>query len=473
VKHVVGGPGAPAGLRAVMVVVITAGLSPSALAGQGFRGWAGTTVQAVEMRPVTASEVGCISVVPCYLPLAEQLAVAATQDVSLTAWRFGVRGLSATTFLRARTGLGSATIWPRARDRFDVLLGYAQLVRGPWTARVGRQETRSGLGFSSFDGASARWRRGRVALEAFGGRSLARGLRDPVNEALKGIERFVPDQGVYLWGGSARGRFRTASLTARYQREILADRSGLASERAALDGSVALPDVRFTGAIDYDLGIGRVGKGHVSASVPIASGRWMVSATARRYVPYFSLSTIWGFFEPVSYHEAQLRLGWSHSTALAVWLAGGWRRYGDTETAIVLRPLEDIGWRSEAGTVWRISSFWSAQAGYRMEWGPGGFLSSGDAVLRWSRSDRLSLSLSAMSFQQIEQYRLGDGRALGGGFSVDADVTDRLAFQGGVSVLRHRGGADRLGSPWNQGRAWSSLRVQLGRDPGLANRSGR
>ena len=64
----------------------------------------------------------------------------------------------------------------------------------------------------------------------------------------------------------------------------------------------------------------------------------MVEAAAVRYVPYFSLSTIWGFFEPVSYHEGRLRVSWSGSRSLGVWVAGGVRSYGDTETPVVITP---------------------------------------------------------------------------------------------------------------------------------------
>jgi hypothetical protein len=457
-----------AGFVIAVVLLAMAGFLHDAV-GQGIRGWVGTTIQLVELRPVGMPEDGCLADVPCYLPVEEQLAVAVTQELSLTSWGLGVQGLSATVFLRGRAGLGSGAVWPRTQDHFDALLANAQFVRGPWTVRAGRQELRSGLGFSSFDGASATWRIRSVLLQGYGGRSLARGLRDPANEALRGIEDFVPDQSVYLWGGSARGRLRTLSLTARYQREILSDRSGLASERASIAWSAALPRVRLTGEIDYDFGIGRPGKGHISASVPISGGRWMISATARRYLPYFSLLTIWGFFEPVPYHETQLRIGWSGSTAVGVWLSGGWRKYGETATSVVLRPLQDTGWRGAAGAVWRLAPAWSVEAGYRMEWGPGGFLSSGDGVVRWSVHERLALALSLTSFQQIDQYRLGDGRAVGAGLSFDVGLTERLTFDGGASLLRQAGVDDRGRSPWNQSRAWSSVRVQLGRDPGLAN----
>lgn len=454
----------------VAILGLWAFAGPRPLFAQGLRGWTGSTVHAVDLRPFQLTSTGCTSTATCYVQGDDVTSVVGTQDLSLTAWGFGLQGLSATLYARGRTGFGSEAPWPRSGDHFDALLAYVQLARGAWTLRAGRQEVRSGLGFSSFDGGSAAWRRGALSLEGYGGRSLARGLRDPANEALRGIEDFLPDQSIYLWGGSSRVRLRTTSATLRYQREILADRSGLASERASLDMTAALPRVRFTGAIDWDLGLDQLGKGQLTALAPLADGRWTVSATVRRYVPYFSLSTIWGFFEPVSYTEARARIAWSPVTRVGLWVAGGRRSYGDAEATVVLRPLEDTGWRGEAGGSWVVSNAWRLDGRYEVEWVPGAFLSSADASVRWSPAERLSMAVTAMSLQQIEQFRVGDGRARGVGFSVAADVTDRLSATGGASVLRHTVAGDGPASPWNQSRAWTSLRVRVGEDPGLANR---
>ena len=177
-----GGPGSGARLLP-FVAALASALGPTALGAQelGFRGWAGSNVQAVRMRPLEADPDGCVSGVQCYTPIGKRTAFAATQDVSFTAWGFGVTGLSATVHLRGRAGLGADFAWPRADDPFDALLGYAQLVRGGWTVRLGRQEVRSGLGFASFDGGSAEVRLGPAEIEGYAGRSLGMGLRDPAN----------------------------------------------------------------------------------------------------------------------------------------------------------------------------------------------------------------------------------------------------------------------------------------------------
>lgn len=462
--------GARSGMRclAVFAVALASAAVPCRVAAQSFgvRGWAGTSVQAVEMRPVAPVADGCAVGTPCFLPLAEELAVAGTQDVSLTAWGLGVRGLSATLHLRARAGLGSDFAWPRADDHFDALLGYAQWVHGGWLVRLGRQELRSGLGFSAFDGGAVTWRQRAWEAEGFAGRSLARGLRRPANEALAGIEDFLPDESAYLFGGAVRGRFTLGTASLRYQREILADRSGLASERASFDGSAVLPRVRLTAGLDWDFGRRIFGKGHLTASAPMADGRWIVSASAKRYVPYFSMSTIWGFFEPVSYHEVLARAGWSATSDVGLWVSGGWRQYGDTRTTVVVEAMRDTGWRLEAGGAWTVAPTWTLNGAYHLEWGPGGFLNSVDATMRWRASERVGVSLTGTSFQQIEQYRLGDGRAYGGGLSMDADVTSRLSLLAGGSMLRHDRRGDGVASPWNQARAWTTLRLAIGGEAG-------
>ena len=279
----------------------------------------------------------------------------------------------------------------------------------------------------------------------------------------------MPHEGGWAFGGALRGRARSGSMTLRYQRELLADRSGLASERASLDGRTTISGVGLSGSADWDFGLGRPGKAHLTASTSVGA-RWLLSATARRYVPYFSLSTIWGFFEPVAYHEARLRVSWSATSNLGLWAAGGWRKYGDTRTVVVLSSIEDTGWRGEAGVVWTPAPAWTVDGGWGLEWGPGGFLHSADASVRWTFTERFSASVAGTSFQQIEQYRLGDGRAWGGNLGFDAELTERFTFRAGGSVIRHTTSNDGIETPWNQMRAWSSLRVTLGSDPGRASR---
>jgi hypothetical protein len=465
---------------------------PTGAAAQSYRGWTSTSLQVIELRPLGAdtvpradvvtdasgrflyngNEVSCVLADVCtgYLPLAKDRTLAATQDLSLTLWGLGLEGLSVTTLLRARARAGGDLVWPRSDDELDALLAYAQLQRGPLRVRAGRLDVRSGLGFSAFDGGSASYALGSFRGELYGGRSLARGLREPQNEALRGLDGFLLDKSVLLVGASVAGRRWDTDLTTRYQREILSDRSSLVSERASLDFSTTLPRLRISGSIDYDFSFERAGKGHVTASAPFQEGRWLADLGLRRYVPYFDLSTLWGFFEPVSYSEVTARVGWSPGSELGAWVSGGVRSYGDTETTVILRPMRDRGWRANAGARWQPATDWVLDGRYELEWGPGGFLNGADVAARYGATDRLTVSASLLTFQQIEEYRLGEGRAFGGGAAADFAVNDRMSLAGGLSIIRHRDGGNVFTSPWNQGRAWSMLRVDLGGDPGLTRR---
>ena len=474
------------------LVAVLALWLPSAVAAQSYRGWTSTSVQVVELLPLGVDtvprsevvtdangrflyddlEVSCVLADVCtgYLPLGKERTFAATQDLSLTAWGFGVEGLSVTTLLRGRAHAGGGIVWPRADDRFDAQLLYAQLQRRALRLRLGRQDVRSGLGFSGYDGLSASYSLRSIAGEVYGGRSLARGLREPQDEALRGLDDFFVDKGVYLIGGSVSGQVLRTLVTARYQREILSDRSGLVSDRTSLDFSTTLPRVRVYGSADYDFSFKQVGKGHLTVSAPLFEGHWLLELTGRRYVPYFDLSTIWGFFEPVSYSEIVSRVGWSPRRDLTAWLSGGWRTYGDTKTTAILEPMRDTGWRADAGARWVASPSWTLDGHYQLEWGPGGFLSSADAAVRYAVSESLTAALSALTFQQIEEYRLGQGRAFGVRASGDYQLNGRMSFAGGFSLIRHRDGGNVFTSPWTQSRGWTSLRVDIGEDPGLANR---
>jgi hypothetical protein len=335
-------------------------------------------------------------------------------------------------------------------------------------ARLGRQRTTSGLGFTGFDGVSAlyepyAW----LELEAYGGRSLARGLNEPRAEALRPIEDFVPDRDAYLVGAAARVEpLAGTGIGVRYQREIWASRSGLVSERAAAELTTSrFRPVIIDAALDYDFAFGRVGKAHATARASVGRGV-VLETTARRYVPYFELWTIWGFFSPVAYHEAEARATWRVRPALTAWLSAGWRRYDEANATVILRALNQEGVRASLGGLWRAAPNLMVDASYRVEYGFGAFLSAGDASVRWEATPRLAFSLDATAFQQIEQFRIGEGVVWGGGPGFDLEITPAIGLVGGASVYRQSFNNRPAVADWNQVRAWTALRVGFGRDPG-------
>ncbi len=478
--------------RAAPLLALTLVLAVPAdpLPAQGARGNATTTVRYVSMRPIERDSVPraavqevdgefffngfpvqCIPGVPqCFFfrPADVIDGVVAMQDISGTAWGLGVQGLSATYMIRARTNLGGDFVWPQSDNAFDAILAYAQYQRSIYRVRAGRQRIMSGLGFSGFDGlglmvAPAPW----VRAEAYGGRSLARGLHEPRHEALRGIEPFIFDQNAYLGGASVQFTPVTGtSVGLRYQREIWANRIGLISERASLDVRSDLPGpLRLDATVDYDGGFNRIGKSHLTLRSTLPDGWGWVELTGRRYLPYFEMSTIWGFFSPTPYHEAEVRTTIRAVQPVTAWASAGWRKYGDPEIAIIGPPITDESTRLGVGARW-IDGDFSAFGEYRLELGFGAVLNSGDLEVRWQAMPGLALSARGSAFQQIEQFRVGDNIVLGGGLAADVALPGGLRLRSGADVYRQRYENRPSQADWNQVRAYTILTVPYGRDPG-------
>jgi hypothetical protein len=124
------------------------------------------------------------------------------------------------------------------------------------------------------------------------------------------------------------------------------------------------------------------------------------------------------------------------------------------------------------GANWNVMPGLSVDGSYRMDRGFGAFLSSGDVGMHWQALPRLALSLDATAFQQIEQFRIGEGVVYGGGGSVDIAVTPALSLSGGATMYR-QSFENRPGiEDWNQLRAWTAVRARFGRDPGMQLRRG-
>lgn len=485
--------GSSPALAAAAGLLVLLPASPRSTSAQDFRGSVVSSARYVEVRPLVLDSVDrsritvgpdggltfegrpvrCEATGVCtfFTSPETESAVTLRQDYRVTGWGMGVTGLSATVAFRLRQSIGSDFVWPLAEDPFDLLVGYVQLSRENFRIRAGRQQSVSGLGYDSYDGLSALfeptdW----LDVSAYGGRSLARGLHDPRHEALRGIEDFLPDRNAYLVGTEATAQpLPGTSVTGRYQREIWSDRSGLVSERASLDVRTGLlRPVGLSGSMDYDFARGIVGKGHLTASLPLAEGTVVLEATGRRYVPYFELWTIWGLFNPVAYHEGVFRGTWSPAEDLGLWLEGGYRRYDDASFDPILGGVEDDAVRGGVGARWRARPELFVTGSYRVERGAGAFHSSADVSGRWSPDDRFSIGAHLTATQQIEEFRTGEGVVAGGGLDGEVRLTDRLHLSGGGAVYR-QAFENRPGTvDWNQLRAWTSLRVKVGSDPGLS-----
>jgi hypothetical protein len=482
------------GLRGALVAAQVAALAcvPGAVGAQQARGHVSSTARFWQVRPLVRDTVPRDSLTsgvggrlefdgrpvdcapadgPCTL-LSQgdrSAAVGVTHDVSFTAWDLGVRGLSATGLLRARWDAGGDLALPRTDDHFDAILAYLELQRGLLRARAGRLRALGGLGSSGYDGVEIRVDPvRRLSATAYGGRSLARGLEEPRDEILGGVDDFAPRRDAYLVGGSVGLQAGPdAALTARYQREILSDRSVLLSERASLDLWARAPGgVSVTGALDYDFGSGRVGKGSLAVARSIPRAGLRVVATGRRYVPYFELWTIWGFFSPVAYHEGELAATWAGPGDTRLTAAAGYRRYEDTEAPIIFDPLEDDALRLALSGATSWGRDWSATATYAWENGVGAFRSAGSARVAWRPLEELVVALRAAAFQQIREFRVGEGVVWSGGADVAWSITPTTELTAGLDAYRQTFENRPAAFDWTQLRGWSALRVRFGEDPG-------
>jgi hypothetical protein len=480
-----------------LALVLAGSLVGTAAHAQGVRGNATTTVRYIELQPIVQEfvredqitiepngdvtfngiPVSCVVGLGCFYYRSTDVkhAVLGSQDVGVTAWGLGVQGLSITALMRARADLGGDLTWPRSDDRFDAILAYAELNRGDFRGRVGRQRTTSHLGLTGYDGASVLWDGvDRLEVEAYAGRSLMRGLSEPREEALRGVQEFSMDTLLTLLAGAAV-RYEPVVGTAlgvRYQREIFSNRAALVSERASFEASTSqFRPLMLDGAVDYDLAFGRIGKAHLTARAPAFHGI-IVELTGRRYLPYFELNTIWGFFSPVGYHEGEVRATWRRFPAVTAWASGSYREYEEANATVIFRPIEQRGVRIAAGGSWRATQQLGVDVEYRTERGFGAYVSSADASLHFRMTPGIAFSLDGTAFQQIEQFRVGEGIVLGGGASADVRLTRDISLGGGATVYRQTY-ENRPGiANWNQLRGWTALRAAFGRDPGAGRRGG-
>ncbi len=454
---------------------------------QGVRGWAGTHLRYVEVRPfvtdtfpfeeavigpggeftVDGLPVSCLPDLFCtaLVPTSMEHAVVASHEVGFTAWGFGVTGLSATGLILARDKLSGDFVWPRSDDPLDLALGYLEWTRSGLRMRLGRQNVASGLGFASFDGLETTVLvTPTIRVQAFGGRSLARGLLEPRNEALRGVEDFIPDDQAYLIGGSLRmSPEASTQVEVRYQREAWTGGHHLISERASLDlRTRRFSPVSLTASVDYDFGFGRVGKANLLAEYAV-SNSFDLRARLRRYLPYFELSTIWGFFSPVAYHEGDLEFLWSARPGLQLWGGAAWRKYEDAEVTVVRRPLEDDALQVRSGVRTRLGTAGSLSAGYRLELGAGSYLQGADLNVTWDVTPRVSVEARSSLFQQIGEFRLGNAMVVGGGVIARARLASRWGIEAGATRYRNvdrEREDDRFDG--SHDRVWTSIRVDLG-----------
>ncbi|MBI1722940.1 MAG: hypothetical protein HYR48_03405 [Gemmatimonadetes bacterium] len=401
---------------------------------------------------------------------AESVAHAAplTQEVELSAWGLGVPGLRGYALLRGRAALGSELVWPRSDDHFDALYAFVELERPRYRLRGGRQQRASGLGFYAFDGLTATWRPWpTVRLEGFGGRGLARGFLEPVGSpAIRSLDPLRPDRGTVLFGASLwTAPSDVSSISAIYQRELLSNRSGLVSERAAVDARMGVGErVVLSTSADADLAAGEWGKAKLGALLRFGQ-RSYVEVEAFRYRPLLDLTTIWGAFTPEAHRGLTASLRVSTGPGLALASTYTYRRYqpigGQTPFLV---EVKDEAHLLSASLRWLRGDF-VLDGTYRLLLGFGGAQSGGETGLGYARPDAWYLGARGAAFQQEGAFRVSDGTVYGAGVEARGPIGTRAFLRGELMRYLHRRLQGQAGVDWSQTRALLALEVVFGANP--------
>ncbi|HKJ92161.1 MAG TPA: hypothetical protein VJ957_03280, partial [Longimicrobiales bacterium] len=91
----------------------------------------------------------------------------------------------------------------------------------------------------------------------------------------------------------------------------------------------------------------------------------------------------------------------------------------------------------------------------------------------WRPNDHLGATLRGSAFQQVQEFRVGQGLVLGFGGMLDIGLTQRMDLTGGADLYQQTF-KDRPGAlDWNQLRGWMTLRIGFGDDPGMQQGGGR
>jgi hypothetical protein len=396
-------------------------------------------------------------------------AMPVTQDLALAAWGLG-RGIRLYARARARAVLvGDEQLWPRGGDHVDVLAAYAEADRGFLRARLGRQWMASGLGFFDFDGAALRVRPRRgLAIEAYGGLGLARGLHEPLTSGeIARQEPFAPTVRPYVFGGQVTwNSLRRGALAAQYHREIRTDLGGLYAERLSADAFLRVGTAVLEGDLNVDLATKAMNEGRVTLRLsPIE--HVAASAFVRHHRPFFDLWTIWNAFSPVGFDEGGLRAQWRPGgSGMMVETWSAYRQYEEAGAQPLFGRVRNTGWRvGVAGAT--PDARWRLHGRYEVEVGFGAAKS--EVHLRLGRRVREAgmVTLNAGVFQRLYELREDDGTVWLLGLDGLLPLGARSRIRAEAAMYRHAAAAQASSRDWTQVRGSLALEWAIGTEPAV------
>jgi hypothetical protein len=385
-----------------------------------------------------------------------------SQAAALTAWGFGITGLSVHADGRLLTDLSASDAWPGTEPALQLLQAYVEYTNSALTVALGRQGMFTRLGPTNFDGARATVRAGTtgLAVEGWAGWGLARATALPITSpALNPLDEFRPSQRSTLFGTAVDYGSRQGHARLDYQRELDGRSDYLVSERAALSADASFGGrVTLSGGAEYDIAQGFWGSADVQARYVT---RIVTAAVqARHYRPHFDLWTIWGAFSPVPYNAVSAA-AWIHPRrSIEVHARGERYWFEPAEASTPLVTVEDDGWRASIGASADLSPRWRAELDTHREFGPGAASRGIDAAVVFRPDAQLELRASGAALQRPLEFRYDDASVSMLGLDADWEASDRVRT--GVGIARYwetRDRPDAAAFDWSQTRlsAWLTL----------------
>lgn len=391
--------------------------------------------------------------------------IPASGAADLTLWGLGIQGLSVRVNARTLTDFTGDRLWPGTAPSFRLVEGYAELVRGAFTARAGRMVEQSRLGSAGtggLDGARVAYRFDRWGFEVGGyaGWGLARGTVLPVTSpAVNPLAEYQPGNRQIVAGVLAGARIGLVDAQAEYRREVDPYTDYFVSERASLSAQARpFAGLRTTAGADYDLGQGLWGS--AEAAVVYTTDKLWLTAGARHYRPFFDLWTVWGVFSPVPYRGVNGSVAVNPMKDLQLRLRGEWFRYDATETSTPTVNVEDGGWRWGLNGSFAPRARWHVEAGAHGEFRPGASSKGVDGAVTWQPRENLDFSVRGGSLERPLELRFQDAAVTWVGGSATLRRAER--WNVGISIDRYwesRDRPDAAAFDWNQWRA--SARISL------------
>lgn len=388
-----------------------------------------------------------------------------TTDADLTAWGFGLPGLSLHLNTRVGVDLGTSSIWPGTDPAVQLFEGYAEYVAPKFTARLGRQIERGRLGYTGFDGGRLTWRfgQGGIAVTGLLGLGLARATALPVSsDALQPLDDFQPSRRQLVAGGAVDWANPVAEVRVEYQRQVDRETHFFVSERAALSATVRpARGWSIVGGTEYDFDQAWWGTSELTLRHDRGWGGGSVGL--RRYRPYFDLWTIWGAFSPVA-HKGVMATAW-----LAPWrplrLRGSAEHYtyDDPGATAPLVTTEDRSTRWSLGASLEALPALNLDGGYYLEHGIGAASRGWDASATWQPRTGVSLTASGGILLRPLELRHDDARVDWIGGSADVPLSPRASVGAAIThYSEERRRPDAAALDWNQTRLRLYIRWLLG-----------